>query len=51
MSNPHLSAVPVILTSATADVESIQEIGKFHACLKKPVDLDVLLEAVRKFSN
>ncbi len=46
--NPNWAAIPVVVLSASANIETrMAAVGEKMPFLKKPVDLDVVLETVR----
>lgn len=47
---PDLSGIPVIVLTADVDMERIASEMRADACLKKPIRLDALLDAVARVS-
>ena len=47
--NPKTQHIPVIIISAVSNIQQIAEEGLADSFLKKPFDMEVLIEMVRKF--
>ncbi len=48
--SPHLSAIPVVMMSGHNNAREKAETSGVRDCLVKPVDLDVLLSTVERFT-
>jgi len=48
-SNPATSHIPVIIISAVSNIKEIAEAGLADSYLKKPFDMNELLEMVKRF--
>lgn len=49
--NPKTQHIPVIIISAVSNIQQIAEEGLADSYLKKPFDMEVLLEMVRKHAT
>src|ERR1700712_3159820 len=49
-SNPKTQHIPVIIISAVSNIQQIAEEGLADSYLRKPFDIDVLLDTVKKFA-
>ncbi|MGZ3789516.1 MAG: response regulator [Bacteriovorax sp.] len=47
LKNPKIASIPTVILSAAGKHENIENL-KFHECLKKPLDLDTLVDAVKR---
>lgn len=51
LKDPHIAGIPVILLSADGRLDQkMKDVGAI-SCLKKPVDLDALLDTVEKYAR
>ncbi|MBS7563918.1 response regulator [Mucilaginibacter sp. Bleaf8] len=48
--NPATSHIPVVMLSAVSNIKEVTEQGQADGYLKKPFELDALLEIVKKFT-
>lgn len=49
-SNPKTSHIPIVMISAVSNIQEIAEAGNADDFLKKPFDLNDILEIVKKFT-
>jgi len=49
--NPKTRHIPVIIISAVSNIQQIAEDGLADSFLKKPFDMEVLIEMVRKYAS
>ncbi|MBA2404859.1 MAG: response regulator [Bdellovibrionales bacterium] len=47
--DPKISHIPVIVMSANGNLSNNKDLGKVKDYLKKPIDLDALLETINRF--
>jgi CheY-like chemotaxis protein len=47
--DPKMSKIPVIIMSANGSVSANKELGMVAHYLKKPIDLDALLESINRY--
>lgn len=49
--DPLIQNIPVIIMSANGNMSAKKELGTVKEFLKKPIDLDALLETINKYLN